>query len=67
MEPFSTTESQAGATDELSRAPSPENIVILAQGLWKTYDMEAIQVNALCGVSFSIVRGEYVAIMGPSG
>src|SRR5690348_5797242 len=67
MEPFSTTESQAGAADELARAPSPENIVILAQSLWKTYDMEAIQVNALSGVSFEIVRGEYVAIMGPSG
>src|SRR5690348_1417444 len=67
MEPFSTTESQAGTADELARAPSPENILILAQSLWKTYDMEAIQVNALCGVSFSIVRGEYVAIMGPSG
>ncbi|HEX5411769.1 MAG TPA: ABC transporter ATP-binding protein [Terriglobia bacterium] len=67
MEPFSTTESQTGAADELGKAPSPDNIVIFAQGLWKTYDMEAIQVNALCGVSFSIVRGEYVAIMGPSG
>ena len=67
MEPFSTTEPQPGAADQMARAPSPENIVILAQSLWKTYDMEAIRVNALCGLSFSIVRGEYVAIMGPSG
>ena len=67
MEPFSTTESQAGASQEWAKSPSPDNIIILAQDLWKTYDMEAIQVNALCGVTFSIVRGEYVAIMGPSG
>ena len=67
MEPYPTTESQAGASQQWMDAPSPDNIIILAQDLWKTYDMEAIQVNALCGVSFSIVRGEYVAIMGPSG
>jgi putative ABC transport system ATP-binding protein len=67
MEHFSTTESQASASREWAESPSPDNIIILAQDLWKTYDMEAIQVNALCGVSFSIVRGEYVAIMGPSG
>ncbi|MCL5006256.1 MAG: ABC transporter ATP-binding protein [Acidobacteria bacterium] len=29
--------------------------------------MGAIKVDALCGLSFSIRRGEYVAIMGPSG
>ena len=67
MEPYSTTESQTGSAQQWNDAPSPENIIILAQDLWKTYDMEAISVNALSGVSFSIVRGEYVAIMGPSG
>ena len=67
MEPYSTAQSQAGTSQQWAEAPSPENIIILAQDLWKSYDMEAIQVNALSGVSFSIVRGEYVAIMGPSG
>ena len=67
MEPFSTTESQVGNTQVGVDSPLPENIIIMAQDLWKTYDMEAIKVNALCGVSFSIIRGEYVAIMGPSG
>jgi len=67
MDRFSTTESQTGGTHLAADAPAPENIVILAQDLWKTYDMEAVKVNALCGISFSIVRGEYVAIMGPSG
>ena len=49
-----------------SSAP-PDNIVIHAQDLWKIYDMGAVKVDALCGLSFSIRRGEYVAIMGPSG
>jgi putative ABC transport system ATP-binding protein len=33
----------------------------------KTYDMGAIQVQALRGVSLDIARNEYVSIMGPSG
>ena len=41
--------------------------VIVAKNLVKTYKMGAIEVNALCGVSFEIQRGEVVAIMGPSG
>ncbi len=35
--------------------------------LWKTYDMGAEKVHALQGVSFDILRNEYVAIIGPSG
>ncbi|MFB3903831.1 MAG: ABC transporter ATP-binding protein [Acidobacteriota bacterium] len=35
--------------------------------LWKTYDMGAEKVHALQGVSFDIMRNEYVAIIGPSG
>jgi len=35
--------------------------------LWKTYDMGAEKVHALQGVSFDILRSEYVAIIGPSG
>jgi putative ABC transport system ATP-binding protein len=41
--------------------------LIRAVDLWKTYDMGAEKVHALQGVSFEILRNEYVAIMGPSG
>jgi putative ABC transport system ATP-binding protein len=35
--------------------------------LWKTYEMGSNAVHALQGITFSIARNEYVAIMGPSG
>ncbi len=45
----------------------PDGVMIRTQDLWKTYDMGAFAVQALCGVSFQIQRGDYVGIMGPSG
>jgi putative ABC transport system ATP-binding protein len=41
--------------------------VIEARDLSKIYIMGAVEVQALRGVSFTIQRGEIVAIMGPSG
>jgi len=35
--------------------------------LCKTYENEGVETKALCGVSFSIKKGEFVSIMGPSG
>jgi putative ABC transport system ATP-binding protein len=42
-------------------------VLIHTEDLWKTYEMGSTEVHALQGVSFSIQRNEYVAIMGPSG
>ena len=41
--------------------------VIEARDLTKVYVMGEVEVQALGGVSFTIKRGEVVAIMGPSG
>jgi len=47
-------------------APAVSTIVE-ARGVDKVYDTGAVQVHALRGVSFSVAKGEMVAIMGPSG
>ena len=41
--------------------------VIRVEDLTKVYQMGEIEVHALRGVSFSVQRGEVLAIMGPSG
>jgi ABC-type lipoprotein export system ATPase subunit len=41
--------------------------IVEARNLDKTYDTGKVEVHALRGVSFSVTRGEMVAIMGPSG
>jgi len=43
------------------------NAALSLRDVVKTYDMGAIQVHALRGVSLDIARNEYVSIMGPSG
>lgn len=46
---------------------APEETVIHARDVVKTYDTGIIQVHALRGVNLEVKRGEMVAIMGPSG
>ncbi len=44
-----------------------QNDVIRVEDLTKVYQMGEIQVNALNGISFTVRKGEVLAIMGPSG
>lgn len=45
----------------------PNDVVIEARDVVKTYDTGGVLVHALRGVSLLVKRGEMVAIMGPSG
>jgi putative ABC transport system ATP-binding protein len=54
----------AGAAEPARQATAP---IVEARGVDKLYDTGKVQVHALCGVSFTVPRGEMVAIMGPSG
>ena len=58
-------------TDELKAPASPsrdgQDLIIDARDVAKTYRTDDVTVHALRGVSFSVPRGQMVAIMGPSG
>jgi putative ABC transport system ATP-binding protein len=41
--------------------------LIKTEDLWKTYEMGTESIHALAGVSFTVRKNEYLAIMGPSG
>src|SRR5580692_5259018 len=58
---------RAVSTETFRQDLVDQGIAILAEGLWKTYEMGGEKLHALCGINLTIHRGEYVAIMGPSG
>jgi putative ABC transport system ATP-binding protein len=43
------------------------HIIISTEDLWKIYKLGKQEVRALCGVTFSVKKNEFLAIMGPSG
>jgi putative ABC transport system ATP-binding protein len=44
-----------------------ETPIVRFADVTKTYEMGAITVHALKGISFDVMQGEYISIMGPSG
>lgn len=61
-----TTAVQTPPEAPATRAPATETIVE-AREIDKRYDTGTLEVHALRSVSFSVSRGEMLAIMGPSG
>lgn len=41
--------------------------LVNGKGLWKTYNLDSTEVNALRGLDITVNEGEFVSIMGPSG
>jgi putative ABC transport system ATP-binding protein len=58
---------QTKTVAELSPAAPSDGPVIRLENVYKTYDLGEIQVQALRGVTLSIQKGEFVAVMGSSG
>ncbi len=42
-------------------------MLITVENLRKIYANDGVETQALCGVSFSVEKGEFISIMGPSG
>lgn len=59
-------EADVAPESRYTTTPGPDDI-IRTDNLWKTYKMGDEEIHALHGVSFSIRRNEYIAIIGPSG
>ena len=49
------------------QAPPTGEALIRMQNIWKTYQMGTEELHALRDVSFDVKKGEYLAIIGPSG
>ena len=52
---------------DLRQDGAANGFLIKTDNLWKTYEMGTEQIHALAGVTFTVNKNEYLAIMGPSG
>ena len=59
---------QSPAAQDGAQAPvCTPDAVLRATDVAKSYILDEVVVNALCGVNLEVCRGEMLAIMGPSG
>jgi putative ABC transport system ATP-binding protein len=49
------------------RPAAPTDALVVLDNVYKVYKMGANEVCALCGLTLSIARGSFWAVMGPSG
>jgi putative ABC transport system ATP-binding protein len=63
MNPEEMVQTSSESRDQVS----PSQAVIEIHNLHRTYNLGEVQVHALRGVSLTVGRGEFVAIMGASG
>jgi len=61
------TDEPRGAGAVAAEIDAPDDAVILARGLTRNYRMGSEIVHALRGVDLTVLRNEYIAVMGPSG
>jgi putative ABC transport system ATP-binding protein len=64
---MSATTQQPSSKNVAGGATTPNDHIIEATNVVKTYNTGKITVNALRGVNFHVERGDMVSIMGPSG
>jgi putative ABC transport system ATP-binding protein len=67
MESTTVSLEAAPATALRPQSVTPSAALIETKDVWKTYRMGDEIIHALHGVSFTIQRNEYIAIIGPSG
>ncbi|TWU28005.1 ABC transporter ATP-binding protein [Novipirellula artificiosorum] len=53
-------------SDQANRRPASD-YAFRVEDIYRTYFLKGETVHALRGVSFNVLQGEYIAIMGPSG
>jgi putative ABC transport system ATP-binding protein len=58
---------ETGIAGPAGAGPASSRIVLQLSDVTKTYVLEGVEVNALCGVSLDVHEGEMLSIMGPSG
>ncbi|MDZ4168387.1 MAG: ABC transporter ATP-binding protein [Coriobacteriia bacterium] len=62
-----TDETTRPGEDGAAAGSCREGVVLEALGVTKAYELDGVEVRALCGVDLQVCEGEMLAIMGPSG